>query len=290
MLEATFTPLKPTDNSEEFYIDFYKLYSFIQVNDVIISFAKDSLPDSMLYQLYNTLKNFNEDHNMASIYEKACGIMNEATNRRRVENRGLSTEWIEMLNAKGINPLDWYQKAFEFIMIYAACEQAIREFIILKGNPDDIKSEAEVNLIDMLLKVLQNNGIKDRFIKEMEDATASIIKSGKQLDSLWRFYTIYRHAIAHAGGKNTEKIKDKMESVIENNKQFLRAVRKEMMYEIGLDFEDAFFTSPFIDEIITISDKHLNFFRNLSLFIVESLERSLHPDDYKLKAFDPYKI
>lgn len=290
MLEATFSPLIPTDNSEGFYIDYYNLYSFIQVNDIIISYAKDSMPVNMLNYLYSALNSFDEDHKMASMFEKACGIMNEATNRRRVENRGLSTEWIERLKAKKINPLDWYQKAFEFIMIYAACEQAIREFINLKGNINDNKSEAEVNLIDILLKVLSQNKIKDRFITEMKDATASIIDSGKQLDSLWRFYTIYRHAIAHAGGKNTAKIKEKMESVIDNNKDSLDAVRERMIYEIGLDFDNEFFVSPFIDEIIDISDKHLNYFRNMSLFIVESLERSLHPDDYKLKAFDPYKI
>lgn len=290
MLEATFSPLIPTENSEGFYIDYYNLYSFIQINDIIISHAKDSMPDNMLNYLYSALNRFNEDHKMASMLERACGIMNEATNRRRIENRGLSTEWIEKLKAKKINPLAWYQKAFEFVMIYAACEQAVKEFINLKRITDNIKSEAEVNLIDLLIKTLSENKLFDCFLEEMKDATASIIDSGNQLDSLWRFYTIYRHAIAHAGGKNTAKIKEKMDSVIVKNKHSLDTVRKNMNYEIGLDYDDEFFISPFIDEIIDISDKHINFFRNMSLFIVESLERTLHPDEYKIDEFNPYKM
>lgn len=53
---------------------------------------------------------------------------------------------------------------------------------------------------------------------------------------------------------------------------------------------DNFFTNPFKDTLVTISEKHLSFFRNMAILTVESLERAIHPDEYMTSDFDPYKL
>ena len=54
--------------------------------------------------------------------------------------------------------------------------------------------------------------------------------------------------------------------------------------------ENDFFTSPFDGTVISITDKHLNFFRNMVILIVESLERAIHPNEYEISGFNPYQL
>ena len=51
-----------------------------------------------------------------------------------------------------------------------------------------------------------------------------------------------------------------------------------------------FNTEQFESTVISITDEHLNFFRNTAILIIESLERAIHPDEYKVSNFNPYKL
>lgn len=213
MLEATFSPLIPTASSENFYIEFYNQYSVIQVNDTLIMWMKENLTDSDRKNLIDTLSNFNEDRNIAAVYSLGAGIMNPALMRARKENRGISVELYNSLNSENVDPLDWYEKAFELLMVYATCEQAIREYLVLNGKPNH--SIKEDNLLSTLFDELRTNNLRKIFIKEVSSGSSKIINSQNELISAWRYYTVFRHALAHAGGKNTNKIKCKMDEVIE---------------------------------------------------------------------------
>lgn len=108
MLEATFSPLIPTDDSEEFYKNFYYQYSFIQINDAFIAYTSKLLSEEEQCNLVSCLNQFNEDQNYEAIRFLASGIINPAIMRRRKENRGISIELFNSLKSQKVNPLDWY--------------------------------------------------------------------------------------------------------------------------------------------------------------------------------------
>ena len=285
MLEATFSPLVPTDASESFYIKFYNQFCFIQVNDAFIMLLKEHLTKDDMEELLSTLNNFHEDQNIAAIFSLGAGIMNETLMRRRKENRGVSIELFNRLRSENIDPLDWYEKAFEFLMVYATCEQAVKEYLVSKGK---ISSEIkEDKLLINLFTELENSDLRDNFIKELKNGSSSVITSQNELLSAWRYYTLFRHTLAHAGGRTTDRMKTKMEEVISKNRKELESINSAMFMELS---EEDFFTSPFDGTVISITDKHLNFFRNMAILIVESLERAIHPSEYEISDFDPYKL
>lgn len=285
MLEATFSPLVPTDASESFYIKFYNQFCFIQVNDTFIMLLKEHLTKDDMEELLSTLNSFHEDQNIAAAFSLGAGIMNETLMRRRKENRGVSIELFNRLRTENIDPLDWYEKAFEFLMVYATCEQAVKEYLVSKGKiSTEIKED---KLLINLFTELENSDLRDNFIKELKNGSSSIITSQNELLSAWRYYTLFRHTLAHAGGRTTDRMKIKMEEVISKNRKELESINSAMFMEL---LEDNFFTSPFDGTVISISDKHLNFFRNMVILIVESLERAIHPSEYAISDFEPYKL
>lgn len=288
MLEVTFSPLIPTDNSEDFYKKFYYQYSFIQVNDILIRYLEDSITENDKLNLVNDLNNFNEDQNYATVCAIGAGIMNPALMRRNKENRGISTELFRDLTLKNINPLDWYEKVIEFLMVYAACEQAIKEYLVSNGvSSDSIK---ESTIINKLFTALQNKKIQDKFISEMSEGSSGVLKTQNELESVWHYYTYMRHTLTHAGGRTTEKARQNMANSIEKNKKEFKNISESMFIELDLSEDENFFNNPFMDDIVALSDKHMNFFRNMAILIVESLERIIHPNDYRIRDFDPYKL
>lgn len=230
MLEATFSPLVPTDVSESFYIKFYNQFSFIQVNDAFIMRLKDYLTKDDMEDLLSTLNNFHEDQNLAAVFSLGAGIMNETLMRRRKENRGVSIELFNHLRSENIDPLDWYEKAFEFLMVYATCEQAIKEYLVSKGKiSTEIKED---KLLINLFNELENSDIRNNFIKELRNGSSSVITSQNELLSVWRYYTLFRHTLAHAGGRTTDRMKVKMGEVIEKNRKELESINNAMFMEL----------------------------------------------------------
>jgi hypothetical protein len=285
MLEATFSPLVPTTESESFYVEFYNQFCFIQVNDAFMMRMKEYLTEEDIGELLNTLNNFHEDQNIAAVWSLGAGIMNEALMRRRMEKRGVSIQLFNSLKSEDIDPLDWYEKAFEFLMIYATCEQAIKEYLVSKGKiSTEIKED---KVLYNLFSELEQSGLRDNFIKELKNGSSSVIRSQNELISAWRYYTLFRHTLVHAGGKTTDKMKSKMKEVIDKNRQELESINEAMFIELS---GDDFFISPFDKSVIFITDKHLNFFRNMAILIVESLERAIHPNEYEISDFNPYKF
>ncbi|MDA3731391.1 hypothetical protein PBV87_07865 [Niameybacter massiliensis] len=287
MLEATFSPLIPTESSLDFYNEFYNQYCFIQINDIFLSFIKDNLTQDGKSSLVETLNNFNEDQRTAAVYSIGAMTMNPSLMRRVQENRGISVELFKSLSSDNIDPLEWYQKTIEFSMLYATCEQALREYLV--SNEVESTSIKEDNILNLLFKKLTDLSLRDKFLTELSNATSNIIKSENELKSTWKYFTVFRHDLAHAGGRSTNRIKDKMNDVIEKNKKEFDNVNSAMFLELPDEYE-FFFTNPFESLFVTISDIHLNFFRNMTIIIIESLERTHNPKPYEIDNFDPYKL
>lgn len=288
MLEATFSPLIPTAESEEFYKNFYYQYSFIQVNDAIIGYTLELLSEKQKADLIECLNNFNEDQNYAAVLSIGAGLINPTIMRRRKENRGISTELFNSLETKNVDSLDWYKKAIEFLMIYAACEQAMKEYLVSKGlSSDSIK---ETNVISKLFDNLKNDGLREKFILELSEGSSEVFKSQNVLISAWQYYTLIRHTLTHAGGRTTDRARNTMEKSINKNKKEFENISSALFIELEVSDNSDFFENPLVGDIVNLPDKHINFFRNMAVLIVESLERTLHPGEYEIADFDPYKL
>ena len=291
MLEATFSPLIPTAESEFFYKNFFNQYSFIQVNDAIIGYTIGILSEEQRADLIDCLNNFDEDQNYAVASFIGTGIMNPALMRRRKENRGISTELFSSLESKNIDSLGWYQRSIEFLMVYAVCEQAIKDYLTSKEIPNN--SLKEDNILFKLFDRLQEDGLRKKFILELSEGSSAVLKSQNELIAVWHYYTHIRHTLAHTGGRTTDRAREAMDDSIKKNKKELEDISSAMFIEfVGLDDSDDsnFFENLLVGDIVNLSDKHLNFFRNVAVLIVESIERTLHPNEYKIENFDPYKL
>lgn len=100
MFQAMFSLLKPDNNAPEFYKSFYSVYSLLQTNDIIMNELLDSLDANTQKQLIE-------------------GII----------TNGFDMECTSMF-LKGVNPLEWYLQANEFMNLYAICEQGIKEYLM----------------------------------------------------------------------------------------------------------------------------------------------------------------
>lgn len=285
MLEATFSPLIPTEESEDFYKNFYNQYCFIQINDILIMYLQENLNERNIDFFINELDKYNNDIKTANIYRIASGIFDPALLVKNKENRGISISLFEDLKKENIDPLDWYIKSFEFLMIYATCEQAIKEFLVSRNvSYDHIK---ENTIINCLFNILIQNNLKNLFIKEINNTSNGIISSQNQLILAWKYFTQIRHVLVHTSGRPTDRIKNNMKNLLNENKKEFGDIEANLILEWD---DDDFFSFPFNSKIYYITRYHFNFFRNMAILIVESLERTIHPNEYKIENFDLYKL
>ena len=285
MLEASISALIPTEQSEEFYRNFYNRYNFIQVNDVMLRMIADSSENYDL--VLEKLEGYNSDQQDLSVYSIAAGIMNPSLMRRRKENRGISTELFRNLLDRNISPLEWYINALEFLMLYSVCEQSMKEYILSVYEPKTIKED---NIIDRLFDALTKSELRDTFLKELADSSSAILKSQNELKAVWLYYTEVRHTLAHSGGFITNRVRKKIADVKKNNYAPFRSIYEAMMIELGVFSQNYILSIVFKGKIINLSSQHLNFFRNMTVMVIESIERAIHPDEYAIKDFDPYKL
>jgi len=124
-------------------------------------------------ELLNTLNNSHEDIDMAVAFSLGAGIMNEGLMRKRKENRGISIELFNCLKLENLDPLDWHIKAFEFLMVYAICEQAVKEYLVSKGN--NSRKIKEDTLLYTLFDELGTSNLKDNFIKEIKKVLLQLL-------------------------------------------------------------------------------------------------------------------
>lgn len=287
MLEATFSPLIPSENSNNFYIEFYNSYSFFQVNDLLFSFLSEKLNEDEIKYFIDCLDNYSGDQLICEDYTLGMGIINPSLIRRSKEKRGLSVESFKALAEMNVNPFEWYQNSHEFLMLYVNCEQAIRSYLV--SNNIDSTSIKESNILEKMFTTLHEQSHQKKFFQEISEATSDIFENKNQLGPVWAYFTLYRHTLAHSGGRSTDKIKDTMDKTLENHKNIFSEMNSDMLIELPKEIQNFFF-NPFEDMFLTIPHTHLNFFRNMTLAIVESLERAINPKPYKIEDFDPYKL
>lgn len=261
MLENTFSPLIPTDESESFYIQFYHQYCYIQINRIFNSHMRSALTERDTVALIEILENYHEDQNYAAIFSVGTGIMNPALMRRRKEKRGISTGVFTSLHLENKDPVGWYGKVAEFLMLYAICEQALKDFLVLKCNIDSNKIR-EDNIINKLFDELQTRQVQKTFLLELSEGSSEVITSQNELNAVWHYYTKVRHALSHAGGRSTERVRTALEDTLCKNRVELDRVQNSLYIEWSTE-DDKFFVNLLEGNLVTIPDQHLSFFRNL---------------------------
>ena len=173
-------------------------------------------------------------------------------------------------------------------MLYSVCEQSMKEYILSVYEPKKLIKED--NIIDKLFEALTQKGLRKAFLKELEESSSGVLKSQNELKAAWQYYTVIRHTLAHSGGFITSKIRQKIADVKKNNAAPFKNMCKAMFIELKVPSLNYVLSIAFKGGIVRLFAEHLNFFRNMTVMIMESIERAIHPDEYAIKNFDPYKL
>ena len=129
MMIPTFSPLKPNEKCKDFYEAFYKQYSMIQINDIIMNELLDSLGDEERKLLVDNLILDGFEIQRNAVYSIGMGIYDPSLQMSSHEERGLDISLFSDLNNMKVDPLKWYLQANEFMQLYAVCEQTIKDFL-----------------------------------------------------------------------------------------------------------------------------------------------------------------
>lgn len=280
MMSSTFSLLKPSEKSEDFYKTFYKYYSMIQINDIIMNELLDSLGDEERKLLVDNLILDGFEIQRNAVYSIGMGIYDPSLQMSSHEERGLDISLFSDLNNMKVDPLKWYLQANEFMQLYAVCEQTIKDF--LSSCDFDMAKFKERKMMIQFFDILRERKIVTNYINLVSQRTNEILTKENEIKFVWEYYTELRNVYMHAGGRLTQRFKKNMDKLLQNYKYEVSCIEssKSMMTEICAfhDIEDTFFNNP-VGEIIICQLGKLNFFRNFIIIIIECLNKVLLPKE-----------
>jgi len=270
----TFSVLKPNDKSKDFYKTFYKQYSMIQINDIIINEILDSLKDEDRRLLVDNLILDGFEMQRSAAYSIGMGLYDPSLQLRSCEERGLDIALFRGLKNLKRDPLKWYLQANEFMQLYAVCEQTIKDFLVSCGF--DMAKFKERKMMIQLFDILRAKEIVDDYIKIISQRTNEILTKENEIKFVWSYYTEIRNVYMHAGGRLTERFTNKMSTLLQDNAHEISCIMnsKSMIMELvtfyDKDDDSDFFYNP-AGDIIECKSQLMNFFRNYIIIVIESL-------------------
>ncbi|EOU1942091.1 TM1812 family CRISPR-associated protein [Clostridium perfringens] len=273
MLSALVSIKKPSDNSNDFYRCFYNCYNMLQVSDFVLRecYSKCSNRDDLIKQITEGC-NGNE-YKDARIFTMCMGLNLKGLEERDNEVRGFENFFIDELIKQKEDPIEWYLKVNEFILLYAYTDQGLKSFLRYKGKD---KLFRENQLMRFVCDVLKETNIKEDFLKKINLLSNSVISDEDTLIKVWDYFTKIRNLFMHSGGFITEKF------VCDLKELKLPIGKKLMNIDTGLDLiwnssessgdEFLFKFSLEPQKLFIITENFINFFRNFVLIILESLD------------------
>lgn len=275
----TFSLLKPDDKCKDFYKAFYKQYSLIQINDIIMNELLDSLGDEERKGLIDNLDLDGFEMQRNAVYSIGMGVRDPNLQESSHEERGLDITLFRDLNNLKIDPLKWYLQANEFMQLYAVCEQTIKNFLL--SCDFDMRNFKENKMMIQLFDILREKNIVDDYINMISQRTNEILTKENEVKFVWKYYTEIRNVYVHAGGRITKRFKNEMGKVLRNYAHQISCIMnsKSMIMELEIFCDDEendeeFFNNP-IGNIINCKSQQINFFRNYIIIIIESLNNAL---------------
>lgn len=272
MMGGTFNIRKPKSNSCEFYKTFYRCYSLMQINDIIMNELLSRISEEEYDSLIECVIQDGFDMDRASAYMFAMGVRDGSLEKRKKEDRGLDTSLFKELGNNDIEPLQWYLQINEFMQLYALCEQGCKDFLNESGF--DISKVKEKSIIYDVFKIIQNQQKYDRFIKSIADSTNLIFDEQNKILFVWLYFTEIRNSFMHANGRITERFKKRIDEFLNKWSTELNSIMDDQSMFMSCamhDLEDDFFKvtdSGFID----LGNIRLNFFRNFITILLEALD------------------
>lgn len=274
----TFSLLKPNDKCKDFYKAFYKQYSMIQINDIIMNELLDSLKDGERKLLVDNLVLDGFEMQRSAVYSLGMGLYDPSLQLRSHEERGLDITLFRDLNNLKIDPLKWYLQANEFMQLYAVCEQTIKDF--LASCDFDMAKFKERKMMMQFFDILRAKDIVDDYIKIVSQSTNGILTKENEIKFVWSYYTEIRNVYMHAGGRLTERFRNNMAKLLQDNTHEISCIMnsESMIMELVTFYDEEddadFFYNP-VGDIFQCKSQHMNFFRNYIIIIIESLNIAL---------------
>lgn len=117
-------------------------------------------------------------------------------------------------------------------------------------------------------------------IEKISQSTNGTLTKENKIKFVWSYYTEIRNVYMHAGGRLTERFKNNMGKLLQDNTHEISCIMnsKSMIMELVTFYDEEddadFFNNP-VGVIIECKSQHMNFFRNYVIIIIESLNIAL---------------
>ncbi|EHK2440925.1 hypothetical protein KCL46_000947 [Clostridium perfringens] len=274
MLTTLVSIKKPSDDSKEFYRCFYNCYNMLQVSDFVLRqcYLNCDNKDKLIKEITEQCNG--DDYMKAKAFTTCVGLNFKGLSSRCKEIRGFENVLIDELRKQKEDPIEWYLKVNEFILLYAYTDQGLKNFLQNEGENKEFR---ENQLMILVCDKLEKDTYKKNFIKEIKLLSNSAIKDEDTLRKLWDYFTRFRNLFMHSGGFITEKF------VCELKKLKLPIGKKLTNIDAGLDLiwnsseslDDEFLFKFSLEpqKLFIITENFINFFRNFVLIILESLDK-----------------
>lgn len=286
---------KPSKKSADWYVRFHQMYylsqltgltllsymdSFIEINSkaIILEVKKDELlkkkiiskhGDYFVINKEEKLKAFDVEDFLAQIIEAKFqnrfremkyNMMIGGTEPDDYLDRDVDIDIKELL--KKTNSNNWYSvikgflNTWEFLFLYGVIETNLKLILNKEGV---IREE---RLIDDLI------AIHPEFKEKIENG---LLASLKAINDIWSLYTELRNIYAHSHGFMTQTAKNNISGKIDKFRKALDSIDTFEFLLVGT--ENLFKTNRLQkDKFYLMQDEELNIFRNISVFLMESLD------------------
>ncbi len=272
---------KPTNSKNIFYMEFYRQYSLFQFTNLLfheaIAFHRNDI--NSIDDLESLVSNYFDDDysHIASIVtfideysppfdEECMKKFHERFCMSKDSDFNFAKSLLEDFGEKKFDLekyLNFLLNLQEFLFLYSLFEYTIKSLVGIR------KDTRQDTLFTYFNNYLDKKEIKEDFYTSIAKKSCGIISEQKEIEKIWKFFTVLRNLYSHASGKLTKKIKA---SICGNKPYFDNFVKEKLMEWGGKDFNPFDFSLFKADKVYVMSDIQLNFFRNMLVYCMECID------------------
>jgi|GEM_PF-1795949 len=269
MQQMTVSVLKPEEGMATYYHMFYRNYSLIVSTNIVTYYIVSEMPEEHVFSLVcSAAREAARDYEEVAIRYVAMGLSSQFPQTSEVRGLDLN-ELIELIKTKQISAkgsLTTFINASEFLLLFATFEDVVKCMLICDSIISAEDGLREVEVMKRIKEKLKKDGTFCQFRDRL--AARSVIRNFTDADTIWKFFTDFRHLYIHSGGRATKKWLEKFQK---NQDDLMNRLTKspELARMFVADIIND--CQPKEGQLFVVTDKFSNVFRNFIVSIMESL-------------------
>lgn len=270
MLIDTYTMIVPQKNTLLEYEQFYHRYGSIIRNSILtwklLDEAKDVLPNIFVEMTQNMRRH---EKDLPNLFQ-SIGLGYDPGDRKNYDKSIANSDIDEIKNYFNNDVglyIEFITNRQQFMDLYTTFEETMRSYLRENYEIEECRQEAIVP------KVLEKESC---FIINYNRTCNSDFKE-KQLDKIWKYYTLIRNLYSHSGGfigqhflEKTHGVKPELADYIKNDESIHIELSIFLKDKTDL-FQFNFCKTSNKGKLFTISEYNLRFFRNFIIRFWETI-------------------